>query len=220
MMSQDELKQKVAQAALALVEDDMVLGIGSGSTVNAFIEALAGIKSRIEGCVAASQDSVQRLKARGIPVLDLNASSQVMLYIDGADEINPRGEMKKGGGGALLKEKIIATYAKKFVCLVDESKLKSYWGDFPIPVEVHPMARSVVGRELVKLGGSPVYREGYLTDNGNIILDVYQLDLLHPIELEQRINQIVGVIENGIFAQRKADMMLLATQTKVETKIF
>lgn len=220
MVSQDELKIQAAHAALSLIEDDMVLGIGSGSTVNAFIDALVTIKSRIEGCVAASQESVQRLKAKGIPVLDLNAYSQVMLYIDGADEINPRGEMKKGGGGALLKEKIIATYAKQFVCLVDESKFKSYWGDFPIPVEVHPMARSAVGRELVKIGGSPVYREGYLTDNGNIILDVYQLDLVHPLELEQRINQIVGVIENGIFAHRKANMMLMATKNGIERHTF
>lgn len=220
MVSQDELKIQAAHAALSLIEDDMVLGIGSGSTVNAFIDALVTIKSRIEGCVAASQESVQRLKAKGIPVLDLNAYSQVMLYIDGADEINPRGEMKKGGGGALLKEKIIATYAKQFVCLVDESKFKSYWGDFPIPVEVHPMARSAVGRELVKIGGSPVYRESYLTDNGNIILDVYQLDLVHPLELEQRINQIVGVIENGIFAHRKANMMLMATKNGIERHTF
>lgn len=220
MVTQDELKIQAAHAALSLIEDDMVLGIGSGSTVNAFIDALVAIKSRIEGCVAASQESVLRLKAKGIPVLDLNAYSQVMLYIDGADEINPRGEMKKGGGGALLKEKIIATYAKQFVCLVDESKFKSYWGDFPIPVEVHPMARSAVGRELVKIGGSPVYREGYLTDNGNIILDVYQLDLVHPLELEQRINQIVGVIENGIFAHRRANMMLMATQNGIERHTF
>jgi len=220
MVSQDELKKQVAHAALSYIEDDMVIGIGSGSTINAFIEQLATIKSRIEGCVAASQASVERLKAKGIPVLDLNAYSQVMLYIDGADEINSRGEMKKGGGGALLKEKIIATYSKQFICLADESKLKSYWGDFPIPVEVHPMARSAVGRELVKLGGSPVYREGYLTDNGNIILDVYQLDLVNPSEMEERMNKIVGVIENGIFAHRRANTLLLATQHAIEKHTF
>jgi ribose 5-phosphate isomerase A len=220
MVFQDELKKQAAHAALSYIEDDMVIGVGSGSTVNAFIDELASIRSRIDGCVAASQASIDRLKSRGIPVLDLNAYSQVMLYIDGADEINPRGEMKKGGGGALLKEKIIATYSKQFICLADESKFQSYWGDFPIPVEVHPMARSAVGRELVKLGGSPVYREGYLTDNGNIILDVYQLDLVQPSEMEQRINQIVGVIENGIFSHRRANLLLLATQTGIQKHTF
>lgn len=216
MYSQDDLKKMVAQKALDYIEDDMVIGVGSGSTVAYFIEELAKIKHRLDACVASSHDTAARLKARGIPVIDMNVAPQIALYIDGADEINPRGEMKKGGGGALTREKILATYAKKFLCLVDESKYVQYWGDFPVVVEVIPMARSAVARELIKLHGSPAYREGFVTDNGNIILDVYQLELLEPFQLEQQLNQIVGVVENGIFAHRRADEVLMATQEGVK----
>lgn len=216
MYSQDDLKKMVAQKALDYIEDDMVIGVGSGSTVAYFIEELAKIKHRLDACVASSNDTAARLKARGIPVIDMNVAPQIALYIDGADEINPRGEMKKGGGGALTREKILATYSKKFLCLVDESKYVQYWGDFPVAVEVISMARSAVARELIKLHGSPAYREGFVTDNGNIILDVYQLELLKPCQLEQQLNQIVGVVENGIFAHRRADEVLMATQEGVK----
>lgn len=216
MYSQDDLKKMVAQRALDYIEDDMVIGVGSGSTVAYFIEELAKIKHRLDTCVASSDETAARLKAKGIPVMDMNVAPQVALYIDGSDEINPRGEMKKGGGGALTREKILATYAKKFLCLVDESKYVQYWGDFPVAVEVIPMARSAVARELIKLHGSPAYRDGFVTDNGNIILDVYQLELLKPFHLELQINQIVGVVENGIFACRKADEVLMATQEGVK----
>jgi ribose 5-phosphate isomerase A len=215
-MSQNELKQKAAVAAIDYIEDDSVLGIGSGTTVAYFIEALGRIKHRIDGCVASSKETEERLKAQGVRVLDMNVVSQINLYIDGADEINFRGEMKKGGGGALTREKIIASYAKQYLCIIDESKLKSFWGDFPVTVEVIPMARSAVGRELVKLGGSPSYREGFLTDNGNILLDVYQLDLTEAKLMENKINQIVGVVENGLFANCCANHILLGTLEGVQ----
>jgi ribose 5-phosphate isomerase A len=212
MYSQDDLKKMAAQAAIACIEEDMVIGVGSGSTVHYFIEELAKIKHKIDACVASSEETAKRLKAKGIPVLDMNVAPQISIYVDGADEINSRGEMKKGGGGALTREKIIASYAKKFICIVDESKMVQYWGDFPIAVEVLPMARSAVARELMKLKCSPSYREGFITDNGNIILDVYQLELLEPKVQENRINQIVGVLDNGIFANRVADEVFMATQ--------
>ena len=212
MRSQDDLKKMVAHAALDYIEEDMVIGVGSGSTVNYFIDELATVKHKIDACVASSRETENRLKAKGISVVDMNVAGQIALYVDGADEINPRGEMKKGGGGALTREKIIATYAKKFLCLVDESKFVQYWGDFPIAVEVFPMARSAVARELMKLKCSPSYRDGFITDNGNIILDVYQLELLEPKIIETQINQIVGVLENGIFAHRIANHVLMGTQ--------
>lgn len=216
MISVEELKKQAALAAIEMIEEDMVIGIGSGSTINVFIDALAKVKNKIEGCVSASNESTSRMRALGIPVLDMNAVNEIPLYFDGADEINARKELKKGGGGALTREKIIATYAKKFVCLIDETKFRpDYWGDFPIAVEVLPMARSAVGRELLKLSANPDYRSGFLTDNGNIIIDVYQLDMLNPLEMEQRLNQIVGVIENGIFARRTADNVIIATQSGV-----
>lgn len=216
MLNSDDLKRQAAIASLDLVDDGMLIGVGSGTTVAFFIEELSKIKHKIDACIASSVDTANRLKAKGIPVIDMNAATEISLYFDGADEINPRGEMKKGGGGAMTREKIIASYAKKFICLVDESKFKQYWGDFPIAVEVIPMARSAVARELLKLAGSPAYRDGFMTDNGNIILDVYQLDLLQPESIEARINQIVGVVENGLFAKRKADEVFMATQAGIK----
>ena len=216
MLTPEELKKQAAQAALELIEEDTVIGVGSGSTVNEFIKQLVKVKSKLDGVVAASNESATLLKSLGIPVLDMNVVGQIPLYFDGADEINSRREMKKGGGGALTREKIIATYSNQFVCLIDESKFKQYWGDFPIAVEVIPMARSAVGRELLKLSASPDYRSGFLTDNGNIIIDVYQLEMLQPAVMEDRINQIVGVIDNGIFARRTADIVIMATQEGVK----
>jgi ribose 5-phosphate isomerase A len=216
MLSTEDLKKQAAQAAIQLIEEDMVIGVGSGSTVNVFIQELVKVKSKLDGVVAASNETTRLLKSLGIPVLDMNVVGQIPFYFDGADEINERREIKKGGGGALTREKIIATYANKFVCLIDESKFKHYWGDFPISVEVIPMARSAVGRELLKLSASPDYRSGFLTDNGNIIIDVYQLDMLQPKVMEDKINQIVGVVENGIFAHRTADMVFMGTQDGVK----
>lgn len=207
---QEQLKENVAQAALAYLEDHAIIGVGSGSTVNYFIDALADVRHRIDGCVAASVATAQRLKHAGIPVIELSVAEPLGLYIDGADEITSARCMIKGGGGALTREKIIATVAKSFLCLVDESKVVQRLGQFPIAVEVIPLARSLVGRELVKLGGDPAYREHYMTDNGNIILDVYSLDLTDPLAIEHAINQIPGVVENGVFARRTADRVLIA----------
>lgn len=213
MLSQDDLKKHVAIKALDYIQEDMVIGVGTGSTVNAFIEELAKVKSRIEACVSSSNETTSRLRAKGIPVVDMTSVNEITIYFDGADEINERGEMIKGGGGALTREKIIASYAKKFICLVDESKKKKIFGNFPVAVEVIPMARSVVGRQLLKLGANPEYRSGFITDNGNIIIDVYQLDLVNPYEMEQKLNAIVGVVENGIFAHRVADEVLMGTSS-------
>lgn len=206
----NELKLKAAQAALTYLEDDMIIGVGTGSTVNYFIDALATMKARIDACVASSVATEMRLRALGIPVIDLNAAGELPIYIDGADEVTVRGEMIKGGGGAHTREKIIATVARQFICIVDESKYVKQLGAFPIAIEVLPLARSLVGRELVKLGGSPMYRDEFLTDNGNIILDVYGLDTTDMRALETAINCIPGVVENGIFAARRADQVLLA----------
>lgn len=205
-----ELKQKVAKAALALVKEDMIVGVGTGSTVNYFIQELATIKHQIDACVASSKATEILLRAAGIPVIDLNVASEVSIYIDGADEVTVRGEMIKGGGGAHTREKIIATVAKKFICIVDESKVVGHLGAFPVAVEVLPLARSFVARQLVKLGGDPEYRDGFITDNGNIILDVYNFTITTPIELENAINLIPGVVENGLFANRLADKVLVA----------
>lgn len=207
----NELKYAAAKAALALVEDNMILGIGSGSTVNCFIDLLATIRHRIDACVASSKATEERLRAAGIPVIDLNAAGFLPLYIDGADEVNAHYEMIKGGGGALTREKIIATVAKQFICIVDESKVVSRLGAFPIAVEVIPMARSLVGREIVKLGGDPVYRDGFVTDNGNIILDVYHLEINVVSLLEDAINRIPGVVDNGLFGHRQASKVLVAS---------
>lgn len=208
MMNQDAMKRQAAEAALDYVEGG-VIGVGTGSTVNHFIDALAGIKGRIEGAVSSSEASTERLKAHGIPVLDLNAVGELSLYVDGADESNERLQLIKGGGGALTREKIVAAASERFVCIADESKLVRVLGQFPLPVEVIPMARSLVARELVQLGGTPVWREGFVTDNGNLILDVQHLEIMDPIDLEQRINNIAGVVTVGIFALRPADVLIL-----------
>ena len=213
----NELKANVAKAALAYVEDNMIVGVGTGSTVNYFIEELATIKHRIDACVASSKATEQRLRDLGIPVIDLNVAGDLPLYIDGADEVNAPHEMIKGGGGALTREKIIATVALNFICIVDETKIVRHLGKFPVAVEVIPMARSFVARELVKLGGDPVYREGFVTDNGNVILDVFNLNMDAPRVLEDAINIIPGVIENGLFSKRLADIVLVATNNGITT---
>ncbi|MDX1756856.1 MAG: ribose-5-phosphate isomerase RpiA [Marinobacter sp.] len=220
-MDQDQLKQAVAQAALDYIaprlESDSIVGIGTGSTANYFIDLLAGVRTEFDGAVASSEASAERLKSHGIPVYDLNSVSALEFYVDGADETNDRLELIKGGGGALTREKIVAAVAKTFICIADESKKVGVLGNFPLPVEVIPMARSHVGREIVKLGGDPVYREGVQTDNGNIIIDIHNLDLSRPIQMEERLNQIAGVVTNGLFARRPADLLLLGTQQGVES---
>ena len=210
-MNQDELKLAVAKEAIKYVEYDTVVGVGSGSTANFFIDELAKIKNRIDGAVASSQKTADRLKAHGIRVVDLNSVSELPVYVDGADEITEHLAMIKGGGGALTREKIVAAVARKFVCIADQTKLVGVLGKFPLPVEVIPMARSHVGRELVKLGGQPALREGFTTDNGNLIIDVHNLSILNPAELEAALNSIVGVVSNGLFARRGADVLLLGT---------
>ena len=221
-MNQEDLKQAVAQAAvdytLSRIEDDSIIGIGTGSTANYFIDLLAPHRHRFAGTVASSEASAARLKSHGIDVLDLNSAREDTLYIDGADETNPRLELVKGGGGALTREKIVAAVAREFVCIADESKWVDHLGMFPIPVEVIPMARSHVARQLVKLGGDPVYREGVVTDNGNVILDVHHLHpIASPRQLEETLNNITGVVTNGLFALRPADILLLGTSAGVKT---
>ena len=212
-----ELKEKVAKAALAYIEDNMIVGVGTGSTVNYFIKELAVIKHRIDACVASSKATERLLREMGISVIDLNVAGDLPIYIDGADEVTSRREMIKGGGGALTREKIIATVAQRFICIVDDKKLVHQLGGFPIAVEVLPLARSFVAREIVKLGGDPEYREGFVTDNGNIILDVFNLKMDEPIALEEAINGIPGVVENGLFAKRLADQVLVASDDGVIT---
>ncbi|MCP5163509.1 MAG: ribose-5-phosphate isomerase RpiA [Pseudomonadales bacterium] len=218
-MSQDQLKQAVADAALEyirpLLENDSVIGIGTGSTANLFIDALASVKGLVNATVASSEASAARLKSHGIPVYDLNSVNQVDFYIDGADESNAALQLIKGGGAALTREKIVAAVAARFICIADESKLVHTLGQFPLPVEVIPMARSHVARELVKLGGDPIYREGVVTDNGNVILDVYNFPIPQPLAMEQKINNITGVVTNGLFALRPADVLLLGTPAGV-----
>ena len=216
-MTQNELKQAVARAALRYVVEDDIIGIGTGSTANYFIDELASRGPRIKGAVASSQASAERLKKHGILVLDLNEVSRLSVYIDGADEINHQLHMIKGGGAALTREKIVAAVAEQFICIADESKWVSCLGTFPLPVEVIPMARSYVARELLQLGGRPVYRQGVVTDNGNIILDVHGLEISQPVTLETEINQLVGVVTNGLFARRRADILLLGRKDGVET---
>jgi ribose 5-phosphate isomerase A len=216
-MTQDEMKKMVAGAALDYVETGTIIGIGTGSTANHFIDHLADIKGRIDGTVASSQASAERLKSHGITVLELNSVDEISVYVDGADESNHHLHLIKGGGGALTREKIVAACSRKFVCIADESKLVDVLGEFPLPVEVIPMARSYVARELVKLGGQPVYREGFTTDNGNDILDVHNLRIMEPVKLEEELNNIAGVVTVGIFAKRPADVLLLGTQDGVKT---
>nr|WP_229295323.1 ribose-5-phosphate isomerase RpiA [Legionella pneumophila] len=193
----------------------MVIGVGTGSTVNFFIKELAAIKHKIEACVASSKATEALLRAEGIPVIDLNSVQDLPIYVDGADEVNERGEMIKGGGGALTREKIVANVATQFICIVDESKVVKRLGEFPVAVEVIPMARSFVARQIVKLGGDPEYREGFITDNGNIILDVFNLNFSTPMALEDSLNVIPGVVENGVFAKRLADKVLVASASGV-----
>lgn len=215
-MTQDELKQQAAQAAIDYVEPYSIVGVGTGSTVNFFIDELAKIKHKIEGAVSSSEASTERLKAHGIEVLDLNMVDKIPVYVDGADEINNHLQMIKGGGGALTREKIIAHLADKFVCVADASKKVDILGEFPLPVEVIPMARSMVARELVKLGGNPVWREGFVTDNGNLILDVHGLQIMEPAKLEDQLNNLPGVVTVGLFALDPADVLLLATAEGVQ----
>jgi len=220
-MTQDELKQAVAAAAFDYIQkyldDDAVIGVGTGSTANLFIEELAKVKQKVNATVASSEETASRLKDHGIPVYDLNSVNEVTVYIDGADETNQYLQLIKGGGAALTREKIIAAVSKEFVCIADGSKWVDVLGDFPLPVEVIPMARSHVGRQIVKLGGDPVYREGVVTDNGNIIIDVHNMSIVNPRELESQLNEVVGVVTNGLFARRPADILLLGKESGVET---
>ncbi|WP_305910021.1 ribose-5-phosphate isomerase RpiA [Methylomarinum sp. Ch1-1] len=216
-MTQDELKKQVAAAAIEYIKGVPIVGVGTGSTVNFFIEMLADYKNDIEGAVSSSEATTERLKNIGIPVLELNSAGDIEVYVDGADEVDPRKKLIKGGGGALTREKIIAAASKKFVCIVDESKCVDVLGKFPLPVEVIPMARSYVAREMVKLGGQPVWREDYYTDNGNEILDVHNMEITNPMEMERLINDITGVVTNGLFAHRDADIVLIGKGDKVET---
>jgi len=219
-MTQDQLKQAVAQAAvdhiLPKLNDRSIVGVGTGSTANFFIDLLAKHKGFFDGAVASSEATAERLKQHGIPVYDLNSVSELEFYVDGADEANKHLELIKGGGAALTREKIVAAVARTFICIADGSKLVPVLGAFPLPVEVIPMARSHVARQLVKLGGDPVYREGVVTDNGNIILDVHNMSIVDPVRLEADINAIVGVVTNGLFAARPADLLLLGTAEGVK----
>jgi ribose 5-phosphate isomerase A len=217
-MTQDEMKQAVAQAAIEYVEAGTIVGVGTGSTANFFIDELAKIKNKIEGTVASSEASAERLKGHGIEVFDLNSVSEIAVYVDGADEANKYLHLVKGGGGALTREKIVAAASKKFVCIADESKLVDVMGKFPLPIEVIPMARSLVAREIIKqIGGEPVLREGFTTDNGNIILDVHNLEIMEPTKIEQILTNITGVVTNGLFAIKPANVLLLGTQDGVKT---
>lgn len=220
-MSLDNLKKAAAREAFeyveSLLEDDSIVGIGTGSTANFFIEELGAIAQKIEGTVASSKESAKRLKELNIPVFDLNSVGEVFVYVDGADESNEHLQLIKGGGAALTREKIIAAAATEFLCIADESKLVSILGTFPLPVEVIPMARSYVGRQIVKLGGDPVFRENCVTDNGNHILDIFNLEILDPKKLENELNQITGLVTNGLFAKRPADRLFLGTATGVKT---
>jgi ribose 5-phosphate isomerase A len=217
-MDQNEMKQAVAKAALKYVEIDTIIGVGTGSTANFFIDELATIKHQIKGAVASSEATADRLKSHGIEVFDLNMVNEMSVYIDGADETNKHMHLIKGGGGALTREKIVAAVADKFICIIDETKEVAVLGKFPLPVEVIPMARSYVAREIVKLGGEPVLREGFTTDNGNVILDIHSMDIMEPVKFENQLNSIVGVVTNGLFAARPADVLLVGTPTGVVTR--
>ena len=220
-MTKDELKRAVAQAAFehveSMLDDDTIVGVGTGSTANFFIEELGKISHKLNGTVASSEESARRLKEHNIPVFDLNAVGEISVYVDGADEANDHLQLIKGGGAALTREKIIAAASREFVCIADDSKLVSTLGKFPLPVEVIPMARSYVARQIVKLGGDPVYRENCVTDNSNHIIDVFNLEILNPRKLEYDLNQITGVVASGLFANRGADRLLLGSITGVKT---
>lgn len=215
-MNQDEMKKAAALAAIEYIEAGSVVGVGTGSTANHFIDALARIKGKIEGTVASSEATADRLRGHGIEVLDLNSVGSIPVYVDGADESTKHMHLIKGGGGALTREKIIAAASEKFVCVADGSKLVDVLGAFPLPVEVIPMARSYVAREIVKLGGEPALRDGFTTDNGNVILDVHNMEIINPVEMETKLNQIVGVVTNGLFACRGADVLILGTESGVD----
>jgi len=210
-MTQDEMKKLAAIKAVDFIKDDTIVGVGTGSTVNHFIDALASIRERIIGAVSSSEESTKRLEAHGIEVFDLNNIDAIDVYVDGADEINQYMHMIKGGGAALTREKIVAAVATTFICIADNSKQVDVLGAFPLPIEVIPMARSYVAREIVKLGGDPVYRTGVTTDNGNVILDVHNLEIIDPLTLEKSINALVGVVTNGLFADRGADILIIGT---------
>lgn len=216
-MTQDDKKKAVARAALEFVESGTIVGVGTGSTANYFIDALAEVKHKVDASVASSEESARRLRAHGIPVTDLNSVSEMAVYVDGADESTRNLHLIKGGGGALTREKIVAAVAARFVCVVDESKLVDRLGAFPLPVEVIPMARSYVARRIVRIGGQPELREGFTTDNGNVILDIHNLDILEPARIETELNQITGVVCNGLFAQRPADVLLIGRDSGVDT---
>jgi ribose 5-phosphate isomerase A len=216
-MNADTKKRLAAEAALEYVHDDTIIGVGTGSTVNHFIDALAARKLRIRGAVSSSEASTARLKGHGFDVMDLNSTGDLDLYIDGADESDRHLRLIKGGGGALTREKIVAAASKRFVCIADESKLVDVLGRFPLPIEVIPMARSYIARQIVNLGGHPVWRERVVTDNGNQILDVHNLSITDPVELETTINQIAGVVTVGLFAKRRADVLILGTDTGIQT---
>ncbi len=216
-MTQDEMKRKAAQAALEYVNADEIIGVGTGSTVNHFIDALAEVRHKINGAVSSSEASTQRMQAHGIKVYELNEVGDLSVYIDGADESDHYLNLIKGGGGALTREKIIAGASKKFICIADESKLVDVMGKFPLPVEVIPMARSFIARELVKIGGRPLWREGFVTDNGNDILDVHDLKIMQPVALENELNQLPGIVSVGIFANRPADVLILGTAEGART---
>ncbi|TVP88008.1 MAG: ribose-5-phosphate isomerase RpiA [Thioalkalivibrio sp.] len=215
-MTQDELKKAVAEAALEYVQSGWIVGVGTGSTANHFIDALAKMKGRIDGAVASSEASAERLRGHGIEVLDLNAAGPLPIYVDGADEATSHLHLTKGGGGALTREKIVAAASETFICVIDETKQVDYLGAFPMPVEVIPMARSHVARALAAQGGNPVLREGFRTDNGNVILDVHGLRIMNAVELEGELDHIAGVVTNGLFARRPADIMLVGSATGVD----
>ncbi|MDO9598246.1 MAG: ribose-5-phosphate isomerase RpiA [Azoarcus sp.] len=218
-MTQDELKKAAALAALQDVVEDSIVGVGTGSTVNHFIDGLAGMRDRIRGAISSSEASSQRLAAHGIPLFSLDDIEEIPVYVDGADEIDDGFCMIKGGGGALTREKIVAAVSQRFICICDASKKVATLGRFPLPVEVVPMARAHVARELARLGGSPRLREGFITDNGNLIIDVHGLSIKDPVAMETALNQIVGVVTNGLFARRGADVLLLAAATGVERQV-
>lgn len=215
-MTQDEQKRAVAAAAIQYIPIGSIVGVGTGSTANYFIDELAKIKHQIEGAVASSDATAQRLKEHGVEVLDLNSITDIPVYVDGSDEITEHLHMIKGGGGALTREKIVAAIARKFICIADQSKLVEVLGNFPLPIEVIPMARSYVAREIVLLGGQPALRQGFKTDNGNVILDIHGMRIMSPVELETKLNQITGVVTNGLFALRPANVLLLGTDSGVK----
>ena len=215
-MSQDQQKQVAAEAALDFIETGEIIGVGTGSTTNFFIDALVKVKSKVDGVVASSEASSERLRAIGLPVLDLNRTGDLSLYVDGADEATRHLQLIKGGGGALTREKIVASASRRFVCIIDQSKLSDHLGSFPLPVEVIPMAQSLVARKLISMGGQPELRTGFTSDNGNVVLDVRGLDLTDPLRMEAEINLLAGVVDNGLFAVRRADVLLVGTDDGVD----